>query len=230
MKGRVYIVCVFLAIQACVHELPFPEQNPGGGNNNGGGTTTACDPDTVYFKNVILPLINSTCGKSGCHGTFNRGAFAMVDYSQITNRIGTATKFSEALNGMQEKKFENPALDYIPPTTNQIALINTWINQGARNNGCTSCDTTQFTYSGVIAPILRTYCLGCHTGATASAGIDLSTYVGVQTAALNGQLLGSITWVSPYTGTKQMPQGGSKLQDCNITQVRKWIESGALNN
>lgn len=81
-----------------------------------------------------------------------------------------------------------------------------------------------------MVPILKTYCLGCHTGPTAGAGVDLSTYAGVQAAALSGQLLGSITWVSPYTGTKQMPQGGTKLPDCNIAQVRKWIESGASNN
>lgn len=136
MTKRGTIVAVFLlAFQACVHELPFPEeQNPGGGNNNGGSGTVSCSPDTVYFQNTILPLINSTCGKSGCHGTVNRGAFAMTNYSQIVSRIGSTNKLNEALNEMQEKKQENPSLDYVPPTANQVALLNSWIGQGARNN------------------------------------------------------------------------------------------------
>jgi hypothetical protein len=31
-------------------------------------------------------------------------------------------------------------------------------------------------------------------------------------------------------GYSAMPKGGNKLADCQITQVQKWIQAGALNN
>lgn len=225
-------IAALIAINSCVHEIPLPGSPTGGGTGTGGSTSNSepCDPDTVYFKNTILPLINSTCGKGGCHGTVNRGAFALTDYNQIVSRLGSTNRLHESLNDMADQTSENPGLNYTPPTAAQLTQLETWISQGSLNNGCNGCDTTVFTYSAAIVPILNTYCVGCHTGSSSGGGVDLSTYSAVKTVALNGQLLGSITWVSPYTGSKQMPQGGSKLSDCYLTQVRKWIDAGAQNN
>ncbi len=240
-------VGLFLLITAlvggsCVHELPAPVDtstggggNNGGGNNGGGGGTipiVTCSQDTVYFTNTILPLINSTCGKSGCHGSVNRGAFSLTSYSRIVSQLGTVNRLNNALQDMAEKKRDRPSLDYTPPTADQMALLKTWINQGAKNNTCNGCDTTQFTFVANVQPVLNTYCLGCHNGTSASAGVDLSSHTAITTELTTypGRLLGSIKWTAPYTGSKQMPQGGSKLPDCYITQIKKWIDAGAPNN
>jgi hypothetical protein len=49
----------------------------------------------------------------------------------------------------------------------------------------------------------------------------------VYTLAFNGKLMGVI---SHAVGFKPMPNGGNKLPDCKIIQIRKWIEVGAPNN
>ncbi len=230
MKARLLIFGLALAPLCCVHELPAPEAT----NTNGGGTTPSvtCSADTVYFSNTILPLINSDCGKSGCHGTSNRNSFSLTTYSTIVTRLGSIDGLNIALQDMADKKQENPSLDYTPPNADQLTQLQKWINQGAQNNSCNSCDSAKFTYAAIIAPIMNTYCKGCHTGSSASAGVDLSTIALIQGEVNNnpGRLLGSIQWISPYTGTKEMPQGGNKLQACNITQIKKWIAAGALNN
>ncbi|HAN38476.1 MAG TPA: hypothetical protein DCQ29_06195 [Chitinophagaceae bacterium] len=118
-----------------------------------------------------------------------------------------------------------------PLTAAQIDIIRRWINEGAKNttNCGTACDTTSFTFSGAVNTILTNNCIGCHNAATAptSGGVNLSTYAGVRVVALNGKLLGSIEHRS---GFSPMPKGGNKLSDCNIIQIRKWINAGALNN
>ncbi len=57
----------FALLISCTHnpdDIILPQDN--------GGTeppidTIACDPDTVYFQNTVLPLIQSTCATTGCH-------------------------------------------------------------------------------------------------------------------------------------------------------------------
>jgi hypothetical protein len=114
----------------------------------------------------------------------------------------------------------------------QLSLLKRWINNGAHNDtDCiVNCDTTKFTYSGAIAPMMKTYCNSCHattSAATAGGGIILDTYASILVQAQNGKLLGAI---SHNSGFIYMPQGGVKLSDCKITQVSKWIAAGALNN
>jgi hypothetical protein len=226
-----------VGIVSCVHELPVPVQDPGtgtttttGGGSSGGTTipVVTCSTDTVYFSNTILPMINSVCGKSGCHGTTNRNAFSLTTYSSIVKRLGTNSSLNKALKDMASKHNSN----YVAPTTDQLAQLQKWISQGSKNNTCNGCDTTKFTYAAIVSPIISTYCKGCHSGASASAGVDLSTITAIQAEITSnpGRLLGSIQWVAPYTGTKEMPQGGSKLPDCYITQIKKWIAAGAPNN
>jgi hypothetical protein len=43
----------------------------------------------------------------------------------------------------------------------------------------------------------------------------------------NGKLMGSITWAS---GFSPMPKNASKMPDCEIQKIQKWIDQGALNN
>jgi hypothetical protein len=225
-------VLLILAIAvSCVHELPIPKTD----SNNGGTTpppSAKCSADTVYFANTILPLINSVCGKSGCHGAVNRNAFSLTSYTNIVNVLGSTNRLNEALLNMADVKNENPTLDYTPPSSDQLAFLQKWISQGTKNNKCSECDTTQFTYAAIISPIISTYCKGCHSGYAPAASVDLSSITSIQAEITNnpGRLLGSIQWVAPYTGTKEMPQGGSKFSDCYITQIKKWIEAGAPNN
>jgi hypothetical protein len=121
-----------------------------------------------------------------------------------------------------------------PLPTEQIAIIGQWIQQGAKNLVCQgsssstgTCDVSNVTYTQTIAPIMQKYCTGCHSGAGATAGIDLSIYSGVSAQARSGYLYGSITHESGFSA---MPSVSSKIPTCSIEQVKVWIDKGALNN
>ncbi len=95
------------------------------------------------------------------------------------------------------------------------------------NPGSATCDTAIVTYSGSINPIITANCTGCHSGTNAPLGIKLDIYTDVNTQALNGKLLGTITHSA---GFSPMPKNGTQLNDCNIAKIKKWVSSGAPNN
>ena len=142
-------------------------------------------------------------------------------------RPGNASSgdFMEAITSGQM-----PPAGHTPLSSTQINELKTWINQGALNNSCTpgTCDTTAVTYSATIAPILQTYCTGCHSGSAPSgAGIDLSAYAGVVTQAKSGKLWGDINHLSGYNA---MPLGGAMLSTCELSKIHVWINAGTPNN
>ncbi|MFZ1677237.1 MAG: c-type cytochrome domain-containing protein [Saprospiraceae bacterium] len=253
-KGAKYILAsillagfVVLLIPSCVHEpLITPIDNPVDTTGNPIDTTgnpvdtstgTPCDPNVVYFTKDILPLFISTCAKSGCHNTASHKEGIVMDNFQ--NVMGShIIKANDANNSKLIKSIKaTGGEDRMPPspaqrfTTGQIALISKWINQGAKDLTCDEnagqCVTTNVSYAGFVAPLLSTYCVGCHSGGAPSGGIPLSTYANVKAMATSGRLYGSIAW---STGFKTMPQGSTKLSQCSIDKIKGWIDEGANNN
>ncbi len=228
-------VCIALLaiMNACRHELLYPGNGGGGGTGGGGGvgSTNTCSPDTAYFVNDIMPIISSNCAMSGCHdNTTHADGVRLVTYNNIMNYVDAGNAAGSELYKVIIKTNGDrmPPPPMPPLTAAQKALIQKWINQGAKNNACSGrCDTAVFTFSGAVKPLMDNKCAGCHNPANLGGNIDLSTYNGVRTVAVNGKLFGS---VSHQTGYSPMPQGAAKLSDCEITQIQKWITAGSLNN
>lgn len=90
-----------------------------------------------------------------------------------------------------------------------------------------TCDTSNAKYSTVVKPILDLRCTGCHSGAGASAGIDLSTHANVASYAANGSLVGVMEHLS---GFSPMPKSAPKMPECEIKKVKAWVGKGAPND
>ncbi|MGZ5286471.1 MAG: hypothetical protein ACXWV0_03775 [Flavisolibacter sp.] len=91
-----------------------------------------------------------------------------------------------------------------------------------------SCQTGTVTFSTTINNILvSNSCLGCHSGPTSSGNINLDGYQNVKAKVDDGSLFGSI---SHANGFVPMPQGASKLTNCDISKVKAWIDAGAPDN
>jgi hypothetical protein len=88
-----------------------------------------------------------------------------------------------------------------------------------------SCDTTNVTYNGTIAPLLSNNCTGCHGGSIPSGGILLTSFASVQTVSSSGLLMNALNG----SGVPVMPISGS-LSACKIAQFQIWIRNGMLNN
>ncbi len=195
-----------------------------------------CDPDKVYFDLQVLPILISNCAISGCHDATTAKEDVILTSFQMVRATGEVTPFN-----LDESKLykllvttdveDRMPLDRPPLSQEQIQLIAAWILQGADSLGCDpdagGCDTSAISFAQDIWPVIKTACKGCHSGANPSGGIDLSNYTAVKTVALNGKLLGAISWQQGFT---PMPQGGNKLSDCTIAKVKKWIDDGTPDN
>ena len=214
-----------LFILSCKHELDYLEKT-----TNPIDTTTPPPIDSlVCFESQILPLFVSNCAMSGCHDADSpEENIQLTDYTHIRQEIIPYQPSSEDV-------MESILDGSMPPspnsnlTSSQISLIQQWIKQGAQNttNCANTCDSTAFNYAADIAPIMSIFCNGCHGGNSPSAGINTSSWAGLQPIANNDSLIGSIQHDS---GFSPMPKGSAKMNACNITKIRKWIQAGALNN
>jgi hypothetical protein len=55
----------------------------------------------------------------------------------------------------------------------------------------------------------------------------MGTYANDKTIAQNGKLYGSINHSAGYS---PMPRGMSKLTNCQVANIKKWIDAGVPNN
>lgn len=91
------------------------------------------------------------------------------------------------------------------------------------------CNATNSDFTSVKITIQEN-CLSCHSNSSASTiggSIKLEDYADVKNYAENGKLLGTIKHESAYSA---MPKNGAKLNDCKISQIENWINSGTPNN
>lgn len=255
MKG--FINAFFFAILmgllgGCLYEkggpLPSDTSTSGGTDTNGGGGSTAaldslpCGAPTtnnaqnqVCFNTAILPLFLANCATSGCHDskTAEEG-YDLTSYEKIVRKgitAGNAKKSKLYQVIIDTSRERMPPPPNAPMSSDKIQLIASWIDQGAKNITCETSGSTNSTqvasYSKHLVPIFDYYCTGCHNSTTQSGNINLTGYANVQTLAKNGKLYGAITHASGY---QPMPSSSLKLSDCQIGLVKKWIDSGMLNN
>ena len=103
-------------------------------------------------------------------------------------------------------------------------------NQQDLYPGQATCDTVNVSFAKEIKPLIDAQCTGCHNTQSPTAGISLSTHAEILAYAKSGQLYGVLSWVAPFTGSKQMPPGGPKWSNCNLSKLKSWIDKGAPNN
>lgn len=233
-----FVVILVMTVVSCQHHpdiLPFT-------GNNGGGTVippdtliinpSPCDEDTVYFTNTILPLLNSSCAISNCHDAITQeDGVRLYDYAGIMQQV---TPGSLGNSDLYEVITENDPDDIMPPSpysalsSEQIGLIATWIQQGAKNNSCTEdCNPEAFSFSQNIAPTIELACSGCHSGSNPSGNLTLDTYDQIRAVALDGRLMHSLNGTNGYS---IMPDNTLGLPDCNKNQFQNWVNAGAPNN
>jgi uncharacterized membrane protein len=234
MKKTLVLVLIFglIITYACKHAIVNPV-DPGAAGGTGDATTPPGTAE-VCFESEVLPIFQSSCAKSGCHNaaTAQKG-YVFDSYVNIMkkdikpgNAAGSKV-YKMLIETDEDERMPKAPFPRLLPA--QIDVIKNWINQGAKNTagcGANACDTSVFTYTAV-KKIVDANCINCHSGATPSGGLNYSTYAGLKAVADNGRLAGAVTHSAGYT---PMPMGNPKLQDCQVTQIKKWIQSGAPNN
>ncbi|MBI1226465.1 MAG: hypothetical protein GC192_14625 [Bacteroidetes bacterium] len=185
----------------------------------------------VCFQQEVLPIFQSSCTQSGCHNSQTREAgYDFSNYDGILKSVKPGDyKASKVYKIITTSFGIMPPSPYDRLSDEKITTIALWIKQGAQNNSCqvAACDTTSVTLSGSVMPIFDNYCNGCHSGSQPQGNINLTNYTGIKATVNDGTLLGSVKHSSGYVA---MPESGSKLSDCNIAKIEKWIALGAKND
>jgi hypothetical protein len=108
------IVLIVVLVNACKKDSE---------NNN--SQPVDCSTITTTFSGSVLPLMTSSCAKSGCHNTgSSNGPGALTNYTQIFN---SRVRIREVVAGgqmPQDATFSGT----------QKAIITCWIDAGAPNN------------------------------------------------------------------------------------------------
>ena len=96
------------------------------------------------------------------------------------------------------------------------------------------CDANVIYFSQDILPILISNCPTsyygtgrCHSGNTPGGGILLTDNATVAVTAANGKLLCSVTYESYYM---PMPKNASKLYNCELGIILKWMSESIQNS
>jgi len=219
-----------LLLVACEHEPQVGPLNPIDG---GGGPPASCDTDTVWFQQEVLPLFIARCAE--CHRPPNPAdGIDLTSHGSIMGGNDIVRPYDT--NRKLYRRITDPDNDdRMPPaprprlTANEMETIRRWIMQGARNTSCVEagCDTLGVTWSGTIAPLIRSHCSGCHNGPSSQSGIDLTNWTVVNSLAVQGVLMASIQGAP---GAIRMPPSGPLLPDCRVRQFLIWTAAGAPNN
>ena len=91
----------------------------------------------------------------------------------------------------------------------------------------TTCDSSNVTFSGTVAPIMSANCNSCHSTSVASGNVTTDNYNGLLLIVNDGRLWRDISWEQ---GSDPMPKGGNQLSFCDRGKIKKWINLGSPNN
>ncbi|MFN8706873.1 MAG: c-type cytochrome domain-containing protein, partial [Planctomyces sp.] len=91
-------------------------------------------------------------------------------------------------------------------------------------------------YAGQVAPLLKKYCSGCHSGADAESGLSLTTVGGIRTGGKSGPVLNEkspadslLLQVLLSRGDDQMPPADEpQPNEAERNTIQHWINSGAV--
>ena len=224
-----FIVFSFMLIQACRHEPDIIIDDPE-------PWTGECHPDTIYFKRDLLPVLTSSCARSGCHDQTTQADGVLLTSYESVMETGDVRPGRPDDSDLYEVLVEDDLDKRMPPPPNPplsqdlIQMFFTWIMQGAQDLECidTACNLENVTFSGTVFPNLQQYgCTSCHTGSSPSGGVLLADYQSVKNIAESGRLMGAINRLPGYAA---MPPTGDAMPDCPVDQIQKWIDDDMPDN
>ena len=118
--GFVLITGIGLSITGCYRDVIVP------------AFSTTKPPQAVNFSTQIVPIISTSCAKSGCHVSGSQKPY--MDANQYSNLINGG--FVNTIVPSQSIIYQmlNGQMGQYIPSNDDIQLIYDWIRNGAPNN------------------------------------------------------------------------------------------------
>jgi hypothetical protein len=196
---------------------------------------------TVDFKTQIQPVLNVSCVP--CHQAVKANGGLALDSAEAVAQGGKSGAAVTAGNASSSLLYQRisatdksvrmpPGGASLPAET--VALIRTWIEQGAQ--GIPRAMAGGIEFARDVRPILEANCYACHSGEQAKSQLRLDR----KAAALKGGMSGRVILpgdsqhsrlihrVSGMDGEPRMPFGRKPLEPEQIAVLSRWIDQGAI--
>jgi len=224
----IFSVFILLILPACHHEPPL-----------------ISDLDTVCFYGQVMPVIQTSCGISGCHDGSEEGFLAASYQTIMVSVVPGDPRGSKLYQVITDINGENMMPPDRPITKDQRSIIQVWIAQGALE---TTCDTgngggpviipsDSVCFVQHILPIFISSCAmpNCHDGLSQGEEEDLFALNSYGTIRPHVEPFNpsesKIYEVVTGSGEDFMPPSPNKpLTSSQIEFLRRWIAEGALNS
>lgn len=204
--------------------------------------------DTICFNTQIFPVLQSSCGISGCHDIgSSEGDFIVENYESILKIVkpfnASSSKLYQVITDINGDNFMPPNR---PLPKEQRTQIMVWIEQGAQNviclpddnNGEGSLNYDTLCFNQSILPILASSCgkVGCHDAASHEGDYILISYSTLMERPqgivpynpANSKIYKVIT--QPDYDDVMPPPPNDRLTNLQIGLFRTWILEGAFNS
>ncbi len=211
--------------------------------------------DTVCFEKQILPVLQNSCGISGCHDGYGSAeGFSAANYEAVLRYVTPGNVHSSKLYKVITNIWGETMMPPDRPLTlEQRTAIHLWIAQGALNTSCndTPPDTSGNGNNGGgiipsdsicfvqdVLPIFNSGCAttNCHDALSHQEGYNLTSYATI--TSRSGSIVpfnpdGSKLYrvITTSGGEDRMPPPpSSPLPSAQIETLQKWIAQGAFNS
>ena len=231
ISGVVFSIIVSSLLTSCSHDPVFAD-----------------NADTICFDQQVFPILQTSCGISGCHdGIYGSEGFSVANYDAIRSSVTPGDpKNSTLYKVITDIWGENMMPPDRPLTLEQRTIIHLWIAQGAENTVC-SADTNpgggiivtndSVCFNQKILPLLLSNCsmTGCHDGNSQGEEDELYALNSYETVRPHvvpyNPSQSSIYRAVTGSGEEFMPPPPKPpLISSQKELLRKWIADGALNN
>jgi cytochrome c5 len=206
--------------------------------------------DTVCFDTQVLPILQGSCGMSGCHnGVSGVEGFDAGNYESIMKAVTPGDPRGSSLYSVITRIYGEKMMPPDRPLTQlQRTIIEVWIAQGAGNIACQndtgqggggggtgSADSICFVQN--ILPLFISNCAmaSCHDGLSQGEEDNLyalNSYTSIRqhVTASNPSSSAVYRAVNGQTEEFMPPPPKSPLTAAQKELMRKWIADGALNS
>jgi hypothetical protein len=203
--------------------------------------------DTICFESQVMPILQTSCGMTGCHGSGSaQEGFDVSSYSTIMEAVTPgdprASNLYKVITNINGEVFMPPD---IPLTLEQRTIIQLWILQGATNTcgndsipgggGIVYYDSICFAQN--ILPLFISNCAmaSCHDGLSQGEEenlFPLNSYATIIPHVQPYSPSGSPVYraVNGQEEEFMPPPPKSPLTAAQKELMKKWISEGALNS
>lgn len=199
--------------------------------------------DIVSFADIKTQVLDSKC--ISCHNTDRAaGGVNLETYSSLFEENEDGEKIVTTGSPEHSRLYVSVAEGSMPKGRNaqklssdEIALIEKFINDGAKETSEFSFATLEASYENLDKFILQQSCVGCHSTERSAGGVDLTSYQALFKTNEDGEAVVTATrpdlsrlYLSVDDGSMPKGRNATKLSDDKIAFIKRFIEEGARNS